>query len=90
MTYTVVLVRDDDGGYCVHVPALRGCHTEGDSLAEALEMAKDAILAYMDGEHELGKTMPPDVTEFTLDVGEAQEALVLKVSVMEEPEARVA
>jgi antitoxin HicB len=90
MTYTVVFVREADGGYCVHVPALKGCHTQGDSLPEALDMAKEAILAYMDGERELGKTMPPDVTRFTLDVADAAEALVLKVSVPIEEEAPVA
>jgi predicted RNase H-like HicB family nuclease len=90
MTYTVVLVREEDGGYCVHVPALKGCHTQGDSLPEALDMVREAILAYMDGERELGKAMPPDATKFTLDVGDAAEALVLKVSVPVEEEAPVA
>jgi predicted RNase H-like HicB family nuclease len=36
MVYTVVLVREEVGGYSVHVPALEGCHTEGDTLPEAL------------------------------------------------------
>ena len=90
MTYTVLLVREADGGYCVHVPALKGCHTEGDNLAEALEMAREAILAYQDGMQELGKEMPEDVSEFTVDVREAEEALVLKVSVPVEAEAPVA
>jgi len=36
MTYTVVLERERDGGFSVHVPALRGCHTQGDDLPEAL------------------------------------------------------
>jgi len=90
MTYTVVLVREPDGGYCVRVPALKGCHTEGDSLPEALEMAREAILAYSDGERELGKPMPPDVTQFTMDVGDADEALVLRVSVPMEEAASIA
>ncbi len=90
MVYTVVLVREEDGGYSVAVPALDGCHTQGDSLPEALDMAKEAILAYRDGEQELGKTMPPDVERFTLDVADAPEVLVFKVSVAVEEEARVA
>jgi predicted RNase H-like HicB family nuclease len=90
MTYTVVLERDEDGGYSVYVPALRGCNTEGDSVTEAVEMAKEAILAYMDGETALGRTMPPDVEEFTLEVADLAEALVLKVTVPIEQEAEVA
>jgi predicted RNase H-like HicB family nuclease len=90
MVYTVVLVREGDGGYSVSVPALEGCHTQGDSLPEALDMAKEAILAYRDGEHELGKAMPPDVEQLTLDVADTPEVLVFKVSVAVEEEAWVA
>jgi len=36
MTYTVVLMREEGGGYSVSAPALQGCHTQGDTLAEAL------------------------------------------------------
>jgi len=90
MTYTVVLVREEVGGYSVSVPALKGCHTQGDSLPEALDMAKEAILAYADGERELGKLMPPDVEELTLGVGELTEALVFKVAVPLEEAVAVA
>lgn len=46
--YTVVFEPDEEsGGYIVSVPALPGCVTEGDTFAQAVEMAKDAILAYM-------------------------------------------
>jgi len=47
MTYTVVLERERDGGFSVHVPALKGCHTQGDDLPEALDMARDAIECYL-------------------------------------------
>lgn len=90
MTYTVVLVREADGGFSVSVPALVGCHTQGDSLSEALDMAKEAILAYWDGERELGKDMPPDVDEFVMNVGEKAEAFVLQVTVPLREEAEVA
>ncbi|HLH22136.1 MAG TPA: type II toxin-antitoxin system HicB family antitoxin [Chloroflexota bacterium] len=40
--YAVVLMPDA-GGYAVVVPALPGCVTQGDSVEEALEMARDAI-----------------------------------------------
>jgi len=41
--YTVVLLADSSGGYTAVVPALPGCVTEGETVEEALEMAKDAI-----------------------------------------------
>lgn len=42
--YQAVLTPDlEAGGYTVEVPELPGCRTEGDDLAEAKRMAKDAI-----------------------------------------------
>ena len=38
-----------EGGYMATVPKLPGLVTEGDSLKEAREMAKDAILCYIEG-----------------------------------------
>ena len=42
-TFKVILEPSKDGGYAVHVPALRGCHSQGDTVEEALENAQDAI-----------------------------------------------
>ena len=48
-TYTVLLEADDEaGGFVVDVPALPGCHTEGDTRDEAIEMAQDAIAGYIE------------------------------------------
>jgi excisionase family DNA binding protein len=44
--YEVELRPDVDGGYCVRVPDLEGCLTEGDTVDEALEMAVDALKTY--------------------------------------------
>ncbi len=46
--YKAVLTPDlEVGGYTVEVPELPGCRTEGDDLAEAKRMAKDAIEAWL-------------------------------------------
>lgn len=43
-SYTIILHPDpDEGGYTVTVPALPGCVTQGETLEEAIAMAKDAI-----------------------------------------------
>lgn len=81
MTYTVVLYREPDGGYCVSVPALKGCHTQGDTLAESLFMAEDAIRGYLSVLQEDGDPIPPDSPHISLDMDEAQEALVCKLTV---------
>jgi antitoxin HicB len=48
MRYTIVLDPDpEEGGYTVTVPALPGCITEGDSVQEATERAKEAIRAWL-------------------------------------------
>ncbi|HOI57625.1 MULTISPECIES: type II toxin-antitoxin system HicB family antitoxin [unclassified Methanoculleus] len=40
-----VIVREDpeDGGYVVSCPAIPGCHSQGETVEEALENIKDAI-----------------------------------------------
>jgi predicted RNase H-like HicB family nuclease len=43
MNFKVVLQRDEDGGYIISCPALPGCHSQGDSMDEALENIKEAI-----------------------------------------------
>jgi predicted RNase H-like HicB family nuclease len=83
MTYTVVLVREEVGGYSVHVPALKGCHTQGETVPEALEMAKEAILCYLGSLEKRGKRFPSDVDTVTFDWDDGSEALVYRLPVGE-------
>ncbi len=47
--YTIILHPDpEEGGYTVTVPALPGCVTQGESLEEAIAMAKDTIRLYVE------------------------------------------
>ncbi len=51
LTYTVLLEPDaESGGFSVSVPALPGCLTQGDTVDEALAMAREAIALYLHGE----------------------------------------
>ncbi len=43
MHYTAKLTKEKDGGYSVSFPDLDGCFTQGDTLDEALERAKEAM-----------------------------------------------
>jgi predicted RNase H-like HicB family nuclease len=42
MKLKVILEEAEEGGYIVSSPALPGCHSQGDSIEDALENIKDA------------------------------------------------
>ncbi len=68
--YTVLLIPDPEGGYTVRVPALPGCITEGDTLAEALENAKEAIEVYLEALEARGEPIPVETAAPELAVVE--------------------
>jgi len=43
MIYRVVIEKGEDFGYVIHCPAIPGCHSQGDTVEEAIENIKDAI-----------------------------------------------
>ncbi|PIR57494.1 MAG: antitoxin HicB [Parcubacteria group bacterium CG10_big_fil_rev_8_21_14_0_10_41_35] len=58
--YNIFLRPEPEGGYTVFVPSLPGCITYGKDIAEAREMAKDAIGAYLHVLKKEGKSIPTD------------------------------
>ncbi len=59
--YTILLHPDpEQGGYTVTVPALPGCVTEGDTLEEAIAMAREAIALHIRGMIRDGEEIPED------------------------------
>lgn len=51
--YPAIFIPSEHGSYCVEVPDLPGCRTCGDSLADAIEMAEDAVAMWLwDAENE--------------------------------------
>ena len=59
-SYTVLFEPAEEGGYVVTCPALPGLVTEGDTLKEAREMAKDAIRCYLESVQKDGLPIPRD------------------------------
>ncbi len=59
-TYTIILEPDVDGGYAVHCPALPGVVTEGETVEEALAMARDAITGYLESLRKDGLPIPEE------------------------------
>ena len=48
MKIKVVLEPQEEGGYFVYVPSLRGCYSQGDTKKEALRNIKEAVELYLD------------------------------------------
>lgn len=59
--YTVLFEPAEEGGYIAHVPALPGLWTQGETLAEARERAKEAIAGYLEGLIKSGEPIPSDI-----------------------------
>ena len=59
-TYTVILEPDAQEGYVVHCPSLPGVVTEGDTVEEALAMARDAIAGYLESLRKDGLPIPEE------------------------------
>jgi antitoxin HicB len=58
MRYTVILQKEDDGGYVVTVPILPGCVSQGDTRAEALRNIEEAIELYVEDMRAAGESVP--------------------------------
>ena len=56
--FEVVLEPEDDGGYHVFCPALKGCHSYGATKDEAIEKIKEAIELWLESAKELGIRIP--------------------------------
>lgn len=60
-TYTILLDWDDEVDmYAVSVPALPGCFTQGHTLEEATERAKEAIGVHIAGLLKDGEPIPEE------------------------------
>lgn len=61
MQYTVILEPEDEGGFHVWCPALKGCHSQGETQEEALANIQEAIAAYLESLRAEGLAFPDDV-----------------------------
>jgi predicted RNase H-like HicB family nuclease len=58
--YTVILEREEDGGFHAFVPALKGCHTQGSTEEETLANAQEAISLYIESLQSHGEPVPTE------------------------------
>lgn len=59
--FKVILHSNPDGGYTVIVPVLPGCVTQGDTIPEALDNAREAIELTLEDMRAHGEVSPEDV-----------------------------
>jgi predicted RNase H-like HicB family nuclease len=59
MKFTVILAPEEDGGYSVVCPAVPGCASQGDSLEEALDNIREALLLCLEVRQD--EMMPPPI-----------------------------
>ena len=59
-TYTIELEPTEPCGYAVTVPALPGVLTFGDTVEEAMAMARDAIALHLEGLRAHGEQIPTE------------------------------
>ena len=58
LSYSVFYEPAPEGGYVVTVPALPGCHTQGDSFKEAESNIREAIELYVESLLSDGEDIP--------------------------------
>jgi predicted RNase H-like HicB family nuclease len=56
-----VFEPQEEGGYHVYAPDLPGLHTQGDSLDEATDNAREALELYVEGLREDGRSIDTGV-----------------------------
>lgn len=70
LNYRILLRREPEGGHTVTVPLLLGCVTYGETIDEAIAMAREAIDLYIEDLREKGESILTEggPLEYTLTV----------------------
>ena len=79
-TYTVVLLKEPEGGYTVVVPALPGCVTYGDTVPQALNMAEEAIECYVESLLQHDEPVPADGPTLCIETEDLTEGFLFRVT----------
>ena len=70
LNYRVLLRKEPEGGFTVIITSLPGCVTYGETIEEAVAMAREAIELYLDSLIAEGEEIPSDeeTLEYTLSL----------------------
>ena len=58
--YTVIVEPEPEGGYHAYCPALKGCHTQGDTVDEAIANIREAIEVFIQSVEAHGEPIPKE------------------------------
>ncbi|MGH9792602.1 MAG: type II toxin-antitoxin system HicB family antitoxin [Candidatus Acidiferrales bacterium] len=58
--YTVILEKEEEGGYHVFCPALPGCHSQSQTIDEGMQNIREAIELYIETLIEDGLPIPDE------------------------------
>ena len=64
LSYSVFYQQAAEGGYVAFVPALPGCHTQGETLEEAERNVEEAVALYLDSLLAHGEPIPEEGPSF--------------------------
>jgi predicted RNase H-like HicB family nuclease len=64
LSYSVFYEQAPEGGYVAFVPALPGCHTQGENLEETERNVKEAIALYLESLAAHGEAIPEEGQSF--------------------------
>ena len=59
----VIIEPDETGGFVASCPSLPGCHSQGETLEEAIANIREAIELYLEVLEEDGKPIPDDALD---------------------------
>jgi predicted RNase H-like HicB family nuclease len=64
LSHSVYYEQAPEGGYVAFVPALPGCHTQGENLEETERNVKEAIALYLESLAAHGEAIPEEGRSF--------------------------
>ena len=70
--YPAIFTPCKEGGYAIHFPDLPGTNSQGDDMAEAIRMARDALAMWLDALIDDGKTLPAASRPSDIQLDEGQ------------------
>lgn len=79
LRYNVMFRPEPEGGFTIIVPSLPGCVSYGKNIIEAIEMAKDAIKAYVVSLKKHREPIPNDNEAFIASVDVKKTPAKLKI-----------
>ena len=68
MKYTVIIEKGRESGFVAHVPALKGCVSQGETREEVLANVKEAIEVYIEALLEDVLPVPTEVGSEAVEI----------------------